>query len=74
VVTGWSSFDGRLFDDGAYYNAANDPDQPWNLTPGLDPDVVSDADLWDWGLAGHAPSTGDTFASPEQGAAGGWSS
>ncbi len=68
--------DGRLFDDGHYYDAGTAPNQPWNLAPGLDPAEVSDAELWDWGLVGDSPHTLDMTGPPADRifAVEGWSS
>ena len=68
--SGWWRQEG-LFDPGPFYDPAADPDRPWNLEPGLDPMVVSDAELWDWNL----PNRHDDPATPpvDGSAAGGWS-
>ncbi len=39
-----------LFDADPFYDLAADPNQPWNLAPGLGDDLASDDDVHTWGL------------------------
>ncbi len=39
-----------LFDTDPFYDRAADPDQPWNMAPGLGHDLASDDAVHAWGL------------------------
>lgn len=71
MVISTSTDQGVLFDGGRYYDRAVDPDQAWNLVPGLDEGLVSDDDLHDWGMPGPVP--GVEVAADWAVEVGGWS-
>ncbi len=47
-----------LFDADPFYDPAADPNQPWNLAPGLSDELASDDDLHTWGLTGGSNDDG----------------
>lgn len=49
-----------LFDADLFYNPASDPNQPWNLAPGLSDDLASDDDVHTWRLIGTSNDDGSS--------------
>ncbi len=58
---GWTTMGQEpLFDADPFYDPAADPNQPWNLAPGLSDDLASEDDVHTWGLLGGSSDGGSS--------------